>query len=49
MNGPSPVGEQDRPDIHGFAQAVEDGDPDSTVAVEDQVPGAALFYGNRGD
>lgn len=48
LNGPSPGGLQDRPDIHDFAQAVEDGDPDSIDAVEN-VPAAALCYGNRGD
>jgi hypothetical protein len=38
LNGHSPVGLQDRPAIHDFAQAVQDGDPDNADAVKDQVP-----------
>jgi hypothetical protein len=48
LNGPSPVGLQDRSAIHGFAQAVQDGDLDNADAVKDQVPTRALSDGNRG-
>jgi len=48
LNGPSPVGSQDRPGIHDIAQAVQDDDPENADAVENQVLARALSDGDRG-
>lgn len=48
LNGPSPVGSQDRPGIHDIAQAVQDDDPENADAVGNQVLARALSDGDRG-